>query len=162
MRSSAMKYEDSSRGKIQYRDRARQLIDFSGLKYGRITPTDIDGFLEYKGKAFVFYEYKLADVEMPYGQSLALTRMVDVLSTAEKEAVLFLCRHNETNPNKDIVGSNAIVERVYWHGKWYPGGHHTVKQQTDKYIEWINGVIDDEEMVKSDRVSSDAERTSVR
>ena len=37
-----------------------------------------------------------------------------------------------------------------------------MKQQTDKYIEWINGVMDDEEMVKSDRVSSDAERTSVR
>ncbi|MBQ7220762.1 MAG: hypothetical protein IJS28_07275 [Synergistaceae bacterium] len=133
-----MKYEDSSRGKIQYRDRARQLIDFSGIKYGRITPTDIDGFLEYKGKAFVFYEYKLPEVEMPDGQGLALTRMVDVLSTAGKEAVLFLCRHNETNPNKDIIGSDAIVEGVYWHGKWHQGAQQTVKQQTDKFIQWVN------------------------
>ena len=34
-----MYYEESNRGKNQFHERANQEIDFSGIKYGRITPT---------------------------------------------------------------------------------------------------------------------------
>jgi len=40
------------RGKIEHRDRARQIRDFSNLRYGNITPTDIDGLIEYQNKCF--------------------------------------------------------------------------------------------------------------
>jgi hypothetical protein len=62
-----MNYDSLNRGKIQYRERARQIIDFSGIRYDNITPTDIDGFFEKADKAFVFYEYKLEGCEMPHG-----------------------------------------------------------------------------------------------
>lgn len=132
-----MTYDDENRGKIQNRLRSQQIIDFSGIRYKNITPTDIDGFFEKAGKAFVFYEYKLQGAEIPKGQELALTRIIDGLSTAGKTAVLFICRHNEINPVNDIKAANAIVEKIYWQGKWHKGKNKTVKEHTDKFMNWI-------------------------
>lgn len=67
----------NERGKIENRNRARQIIDFSGLQYGKITPTDIDGLIEYHDKAILLLEFKYADAEMPRGQKVALERMCD-------------------------------------------------------------------------------------
>ena len=133
----SMTYDDANRGKIQNRLRSQQIIDFSGIRYKNITPTDIDGFFEKAGKAFVFYEYKLQGAEIPKGQELALTRIVDGLSTAGKTAVLFICRHNEINPVNDIKAANAIVEKIYWQGKWHKGKNKTVKEHTDKFMNWV-------------------------
>jgi len=41
-----MLYTDDNRGTIQNRERARQIIDFHGLRIRNITPTDIDGFIK--------------------------------------------------------------------------------------------------------------------
>ena len=136
MRVIAVKYTDEDRGTIQNRERAKQIINFSGIRYGNITPTDVDCFFEKENKIFVFYEYKLAGVKMPRGQELALMRVVDGLNQAGKTAVLFLCRHEEYDANKDIVGARAIVEKLYWNGSWYNGRGYTVKDQTDRYIKW--------------------------
>jgi hypothetical protein len=116
-----MKYDEYNRGKIQYRDRARQLIDFRGIRYNNITPTDIDGFFEKNNKIFVFYEYKLKGAKMPYGQELSYERLVDNLQVAGKAAVLFLCKHEEYDPKRDISGSEAKVEKIYYGGHWYAG-----------------------------------------
>lgn len=135
---SAMKYTDQNRGKIQNRERARQIIDFSGIRYGNITPTDIDGFFEKAGRAFVFYEYKLVGNDMPYGQKIALERIVDAISTANKEAVLFVCRHCNDDPRDDIEASKAVVEKIYWHGDWWDGTGKTVKRQTDDFMDYVS------------------------
>ena len=137
---ATMKYDEETRGRIQNKVRARQLIDFSGLKYGNITPTDIDGFIEKGNKIFVFYEYKLKNAEMPKGQELALTRIVDGLSTAGKTAVLFLCSHEEINPQNDIQGADARVEKIYWNKVWHDGKGLNVKDQTDKFMEWAKSL----------------------
>ena len=133
-----MKYDDANRGKIQYRDRARQIVDFSDIRYKNITPTDIDGFFEKGNKAFVFYEYKLSGVDIPKGQKLALTRLVDVLSSAGKAAVLFICRHEVSTPDEDIDAANSIVEKIYWNNRWHRGIGKTVKEHTDKFMQWVN------------------------
>ena len=50
-----MIYNEENRGTIQNRERARQIIDFHGLRLdGKITPTDSDGEIEYHDKAWVF------------------------------------------------------------------------------------------------------------
>ncbi len=152
-----MRYEDNNRGKIQNKERAKQLIDFSGIRYGNITPTDIDGYFEKADKAFVFYEYKLSGAEIPKGQSLALMRIVDGLSTAGKDAVLFLCRHEEENPNNEIRASGALVEKIYWHGKWHEGSGLTVKQQTDKFMNWVFS-LGEEEKVKNKGSDKECQR----
>ncbi len=135
---AAVNYNDTNRGQIQNRERARQIIDFSGIRYGNITPTDLDGFFEKGNKTFVFYEYKLPDADMPRGQELALTRLVDGLSAAGKTAVLFLCRHNEFDPEKDVKAAKAVVEAIYWRNQWHKGNNLTVKEETDRFMNWAD------------------------
>lgn len=63
---------DEHHSLIRNRFRAKQLIDFGGLQYEQITPTDIDGLIEYRNIAYIIYEFKYADAEMPFGQRLAI------------------------------------------------------------------------------------------
>lgn len=136
MRDSRMMYSDVNRGVIQNRERARQIIDFSGIRYGNITPTDIDGFFERANEAFVFYELKFRDAEMPTGQEVALKRLVDATRQANKKAVLFLCRHEVEDTSKDVDAAKAIVKKIYFNGEWYNGNGRTLKQITDSFMKW--------------------------
>lgn len=132
-----MNYTDENRGKIQNKERARQIIDFSGIRYERITPTDLDGFFEWHDKIFVFYEMKLNGATMPHGQRLALERLVDGLRKAGKFPVLFLCEHNVNDCSQDIVASNTVVKSIYLgDGLTRPGHGLTAKQATDIWIKW--------------------------
>jgi hypothetical protein len=132
-----MEYE--TRGKIQFRDRAKQIIDFSGIRYQQITPTDIDGLIEYRDTAFLVYEYKLEGAKMPYGQELALTRLVDSLQKSGKIAALLLCKHDVRDPNDDINGADAKVIKIYYCKNWYSDmKRRTVKEVTNSFIEFVN------------------------
>lgn len=115
-----MLYNDETRGIIQNRERARQIIDFNGIKFNRITPTDVDGLIEYKNIAYVLMEFKHREAEMPHGQSLALTCMVDDFDRQGKYATLFVCEHYVDDPKADIIAKNTNVRRYYYRGKWYP------------------------------------------
>ena len=64
--------------RINNPDRMKQLIDFKGLGVdGYIYPTDIDGLLEYKDSEYIIFEVKYGNAEVPFGQKLAIQRMVD-------------------------------------------------------------------------------------
>lgn len=104
------------RGVINNRARAQQIIDFSGLKFNTITPTDIDGFIEYHNKLFILIEAKYKDTIMPGGQKLALERMCDSLSK-DKPTILFLGTH-EFEVNEDIDCANITVSKFYFKREW--------------------------------------------
>lgn len=124
------------RGKIRNRDARKQIIDYSGLRYNNITPTDVDGMIEYKGKAFIFYEFKYGDAPMPRGQMIALTRIVDAIQKGGTPAALILCNHS--NPfTEDIDAANAIVRSIYWNGSWGNGCGRTVKEVTDGFLRYV-------------------------
>jgi hypothetical protein len=129
---------DSLRGKILCPERKKQLIDYRGIRYGKGTPTDIDGFIEWHGKVFVFYEYKTGNNEMPFGQELAYTHLVDAIRDGGRYAVYFLCKHN-TSVDEEINGAECVVEKYYYNGKWYPGGGRTAKEVTDSFREFAGG-----------------------
>lgn len=103
------------------------------------TPTDIDGYLEYHGRVYVFYEYKLKGTPMPEGQTLAYTHLVDALRTAGKKAVLFLCEHTDYDPKLNVSGKDALVTRYYSSGKWFPGVGRNAKEMTDAFLAWCRG-----------------------
>lgn len=136
VRDTEMIYTDSNRGVIQNRARARQIIDFSGIRYGNITPTDIDGFFERGNMAFVFYEMKYGDADMPNGQRIALERLVDAMRAANKKAVLFLCRHDVDDVNADVDAENTTVDKIYFNGEWHDGEKKTLKQYSDAFMRW--------------------------
>lgn len=119
-------------------ERARQIIDFSGLRYGNITPTDIDGCIEYQDKGVAFIEIKHRDATMSKGQELALTRLVDNNSTAGKRAVLFVCEHDVDNCEMDITASRTIVRDIYCNTKWVDGEGRTLKECMDIFIKWAD------------------------
>jgi len=87
---------------INHPKRAKQIISFEGMERRRgIIPTDIDGFIDYKGGVFVYMEAKLVGADVPDGQRWALESAVkshDQVKGKEGEkghkasAVLF--RHN--------------------------------------------------------------------
>ena len=132
------KINDESESLFKYRGRAKQLIDFSGLQFGTITPTDIDGCFELNDEARVFLEYKCGNATMPLGQKLALTRMADDFQQIGKEATVFECEHHDYDYRVDVDAAAAIVRRFYYKGKWYEEGHVTVREKMENFLKYLN------------------------
>lgn len=132
-----MNYTDDNRGTIQYRDFARRIVDFHGLKWGNITPTDVDGFIEFHNKAFILFEFKHVNGEFNRdgGQAKALTRACDSFQSAGKEAVLLICRHDAKG---DIIAANTLVELVYYKGRWYQWQRETLRKVMEKIYKWLS------------------------
>ncbi len=103
------------RGRIRDRDRAAQIRDFTGIRLGNITPTDVDGLIEYRDKLFILFELKFQDNELPGGQRLALERLVNAIN---KPAIVFIGRHMQ-NIGDDISAAEATVTEYFWRGKWH-------------------------------------------
>lgn len=134
----AINYTDDNRGAIQFRDRRKQIIDCSGLRIGKITPTDCDGLIEYHGKAYVLFELKHRDAEVPRGQLTALVRAIDDWRQAHKFALLIIAEHNVDNPNEDIDAAQCVV-RSWYGGKWRQSNTTiTLKDLIENFISFVD------------------------
>lgn len=123
------------RGEIHNRERAKQLRDFSGLLYGNITATDLDGLIEYKNKGYVFIETKLQGTLLDFGQKLALERITDDLTRSNKPAICIVSDHNINDPTRDIDVAKTIVREYRLRGRWNtPHNSYTTKQMVDWFI----------------------------
>lgn len=108
------------RGEIQYRERAKQIINMSGLRFPRgITPTDVDGAVEFDDKLFIWFEAKLEGADLPYGQRLYLERVCNAVAESGRVAVVLVIEHN-TKSNEDIDAATCLVRERFYHGKWKP------------------------------------------
>jgi hypothetical protein len=124
---------DADRGKIRNRTYAQQIRDFSGLRYGKITPTDIDAFLDFGNRIFVFIESKHGTAPLPYGQRLALERLCDACQSAHIESLLLIASHNTSD---DINVSDLLVKQYRYKQKWSkPIAAISVRTAIDKFIE---------------------------
>ena len=136
-----------NRGIIKNAEYAKVLKDFSGLRYGRITPTDIDGYMEFGNKVFIFIESKYMDSPIPFGQNLALERLVDAVSEV-RHAILIHCKHDESIVFKKTVNgkdttyinyAECLVEQVRYKQKWIRGYKGmTLKNVIDRYLDSHN------------------------
>jgi len=126
-----------NRGVIYNYDRARQQNDFSGLCFGKITPTDIDGLMEYQNKAWFLIEVKFGETQMKYGQRLAFERLIDDMEAVGKKAICLVAKHN-TPIEEDIDTANCAVTEYRVGGKWtLMTGEVTVRQAIDMLlIKW--------------------------
>lgn len=97
---------------------AKQLVDFSGLRFGNgRMPTDIDAFMEFDDKQYVFVEAKYHNAAMPKGQQLALERLVDALGE-KRYAILIIANHYEKTPLRVINLGESKVVQYRSSGKW--------------------------------------------
>lgn len=131
-----------NRGVIRCRDHSTQVIDYSGLRYGKITPTNIDGGVDFGGKAFVYLEYKYGDAPLPRGQELHLERLIANLRVP---ALAIVATHDEgpgepcplcgAREAPDIDGANCTVVRKYRPSGWLTLAiTRTVGEEIDSFL----------------------------
>lgn len=117
--------------------RAKQLIDFAGLAVdGYIYPTDIDGLIEYKDSEYILFEVKHGDSVVPFGQRLALQRMVDDFTKVGKQAVAFICEHLVHDADEPVVAANCKIREIYYgrEKEWrQPNINITVREAVDMF-----------------------------
>jgi len=125
---------DDTRGEITNRKRAQQLVDFSGLKIDTITPTDVDGFIEYHQSLFIFFELKLNGKDLPRGQIVAFTTLVDSLN---KPAIFIIADH-DVPAVQDIDAATTIVRNYYFKGKWHrPRKAMTLREAVLQFVIFV-------------------------
>lgn len=105
-----------TRGVIRNREFAQQIRDFSGLRFGSITPTDIDAFLDFGGRRFVLIEAKHGTCEPKYGQRLALERLCDACQASGIETILVFASHDTDG---DIDFGSLSVTRYRYKKEWW-------------------------------------------
>ncbi|MBU1172997.1 MAG: hypothetical protein KKD44_25835 [Proteobacteria bacterium] len=121
---------DEDRGKIRNKKYISRLRDFSGLKWDKITPTDIDAFVEFSGRLFIFIEAKIKGTELERGQKLAFERLGDAITKGESYFIIADQEKTEKEPEDGIDYSILPVRKYRYKSKWYDPPQHgiTVKE----------------------------------
>jgi hypothetical protein len=101
---------------IRNRQHIRQVKSFEGLRWGTGSPTDIDAFIDFNNKVFIFVEAKRGAAALPRGQSLALERLCDACGTPERYCIVFNVQHDQAED--DIRLGECEVGRYYHNKKW--------------------------------------------
>ena len=118
-RASSIKVDNKMTDRlIKFPERNSQIIDFAGLNRRRgITPTDIDGFIDYGGNAFIYFDAKIDGVPVSKGQRMAYENIVNSHRKAGNRAVAFIFRHN-TPHEESVIASEGIVDEIYTTSGW--------------------------------------------
>lgn len=108
----------TERGRLRNPSLALVERDFSGIRFGACTMTDIDGFMELGGRLFLFVESKFHHAPLPRGQALGLERLVDALHcpAVGRYAVAIIVDQHE---KLSLVDYAELPVRCYrWCGQW--------------------------------------------
>ena len=107
---------EMKRGIIRDPEKYLRIKDMSGLRWGDITPGDLDCFVEFGGTLFVFMEIKYGHSNMKTGQRLGYERLCDALESAGRtSAVLVAVDRLGIDP---IDVASLPVERYRFHKEW--------------------------------------------
>lgn len=103
---------------------------------GGIYPTDIDALIEYHDSEYILLEVKFEKAKVPYGQRLAIQRMVDDFTKAGKRAIALVAEHYDSDPRKPVIAANCRVRELYYgeECRWRAPTHElTVRQAVDDF-----------------------------
>lgn len=124
------------RGQIRNRSLAQKIRDFSGLRYGKVTPSDIDAALEFGGRLFIFIEGKRTGAPMPFGQRLMLERLTDAVHCPPVRVCTTAIVDHEDVEGVDVDYASSTVRAYRWNGKWLNpfGKARTLREFVDRMI----------------------------
>lgn len=108
----------NQRGVIQNRARKQQIADMSGLRYEKITPTDLDGFMDFGNRLFVFIEGKFVATPVLYGQQLAIDRLCDATNNPPSRYSFAIIADHFHPCDEDIDFANMTVRTIRQNGRW--------------------------------------------
>ena len=129
-------------GVIRHRTRSLQVNDFRNLRYGKITPTDVDGALEFNGKLFIFIEAKFIGTPIGRGQELFLERITDSLTfNPQRFAYAIIADHHHPS-DEDVDFSNMTVRTIRQNGRWKTPMQRglTVRQAIDRMVSAVENI----------------------
>ena len=121
-------------------ERAKQLVDFSGLNIEgtSIYPSDLDFILELWNVGYMFGEFKYKGKEVERGQDLYLTRIVRATEKANKFTISFVADHYISDTHEMIPAAECVVRKYMFTGiyTWlYPKEKTTVKELQDWFVQ---------------------------
>ncbi len=96
-----------------------------------ISPTDIDGYIDYHGKSHIFFEIKLAGTPVKLGQRIAMERICDDLNKV-RPTIYIIATHNQVNAEIPIDVSGTLVTEYRNNKQWKTGN----KSLDDFIVEW--------------------------
>ena len=111
---------NSQRGVIQHRARKQQISNMSGLRFNKITPTDLDGFLDFGNRLFVFIEGKFIATPVAFGQQLAIDVLCDACHNPPSRYAFAIIADHHHPADEDIDFANMTVRTIRQNGKWTP------------------------------------------
>lgn len=82
-------------------------------------PTDVDGFLDFWNKLFIFIESKHCGSAVPLGQRLALERLVNACHRPPERVALAVVVDHDCGCS-DVDLAKTVVREVWWNKKWIP------------------------------------------
>jgi len=132
-----------TRGVIENVARKQQINDFRDLRWGNTTPTDIDGVIEYHGKAYAVLEIKYADTEVKYGQRLCLERMIQDFG-CRKQAVAAIIEHYVHDTGESVPIGQCKVREIYLSSecRWRPPVRDVTTQELlDSFFDFVDRKI---------------------
>lgn len=125
-----------ARGDIFNERRYKQLVSFVGLEFERkITPTDFDMVIDFGGKEIVIGEFKLFGNELPHGQRLCITNILEALFRSGVKPLGLIACH-DVPPEERIEAATLIVSEVWFAPDkgWRPEQRaRTVRQVIDDW-----------------------------
>ena len=116
---------------IRHQDFIRQVVDFSGLRFGKKYPSDIDGIMDFGGELFVIMETKHHAAKLPPGQRYLFEAVTDTLGLV-KPAYTFVTAHNSSGV---IDLSSTIVTEIRHGNRWYPPKREIDLLSAVKYVQ---------------------------
>lgn len=132
---------NDNRGVIKHIARAQQINSFKNIRYGNITPTDLDGAIEYHDKCWVFFELKYNNAPISYGQKLALERLVNDTAKNNKKSIAIIADHYVNDTNKEVDAADCVVREIYLSNekKWRGVVRKmSLKECVDAFIDWVD------------------------
>jgi len=103
------------RGAIRNREASNAVKDYTRLRWKSITPTDIDGLIDFKNKLFVIIELKRVGEKLEGGQRLALERLADSITQARKPCYLIVAQYDTDG---DIQADTCLVSEMRHNKRW--------------------------------------------
>lgn len=126
-------FTNPERGAVRNRGHYTQLKDFTRLRYGLITPSDIDGVIDFQNKAFVFLELKFSGAQMSFGQRLMYERICDACETGGVPSIVIVADH-KSGLDEMIAAHDLPVIQIRYQRKWFrPHPGDTVKNVVDRF-----------------------------
>ena len=121
-------------GLIRNTNQVKQAIDFKGLDYGNIHPSDIDAVLEFDNKHLILFEIKRSGNDIPVGQRLLLKRICNDW----KGNSIVLKGEHKCNDTETIFLDECLLTESYKNGEWTKhSGSTTIKEALDNIaLKW--------------------------